>query len=181
MHQLNVNRYAVMENLRHLLSSFNSSMPLHLGFKYENPDVRQGFMSGGSGYVLTKEAIRRFVEIALATEKAQVSETKNQTHKSFCHPGERGPEDLNLGCLLHFRFRFITHRQLSFDYYTGICLERLNVTAGDSRDENQLERFLPSTLEDMICGHLKYNKFDVWFLREWSFYFPIKKVSLSNF
>nr|CAH0110649.1 unnamed protein product [Daphnia galeata] len=135
--------YAVMENMRHLLSSFNASMPLHLGFKYEHPKVRHGFMSGGSGYVLTKEAIRRFVE------KSQQSKG-NFTSGKQCVLDHEGPEDLNL----------------------GICLEELNVTAGDSRDENKVERFLPWSLEDMICGHLKNPGF--WYLREFS-YFPLKQ------
>nr|CAH0112998.1 unnamed protein product [Daphnia galeata] len=135
--------YAVMENMRHLLSSFNASMPLHLGFKYEHPKVRHGFMSGGSGYVLTKEAIRRFVE------KSQGS-TRNFTSGKQCVLDHEGAEDLNL----------------------GICLEELNVTAGDSRDENKVERFLPWSLEDMICGHLKNPGF--WYLREFS-YFPLKQ------
>ncbi|KAI9559226.1 hypothetical protein GHT06_016015 [Daphnia sinensis] len=135
--------YAVMENMRHLLSRYNASLPLHLGFKYQHPKVQQGFMSGGSGYVLTGVAIRRFVEAALARSRHLRGNLKSN---SQCVLDHQGPEDLNL----------------------GICLEELNVTAVDSRDENKVERFLPWSLEDMICGHLKNPGF--WYLREFSYY-----------
>ncbi len=85
-----------MENMRHLLSSFNASMPLHLGFRYKNPDILQGFMSGGSGYVLTKEAIRRFVEIAVVKMNSTYN-GGNLTSEEFCVPGHQGLEDVNLG------------------------------------------------------------------------------------
>ncbi len=150
-----------MENMRHLLSSFNASMPLHLGFKYEHPKVRQGFMSGGSGYVLTKEAIRRFVELK-----------SNITSGSQCVLNHEGPEDLNLGIMSRWYIllmKLISNSILS----KGICLEELNVTAVDSRDGNKVERFLPWSLEDMICGHLKNPGF--WYLREFSYY-PLKQV-----
>ncbi|KAK4016122.1 hypothetical protein OUZ56_031080 [Daphnia magna] len=136
--------YAVLENMRFLLSSFNSSAAIHLGFKYKNPGVQQGFMSGGSGYVLSKEAIRRFVEIALP--KMDSSDISSDTTGSLCVSGPKGHEDVNLGS----------------------CLENVNVTAGDSRDENKIERFLPLSLNDMI----KYPT-DT-FLQQWAFY-PIRQ------
>nr|CAH0099549.1 unnamed protein product [Daphnia galeata] len=53
--------YAIMENMRYFLSSYNTSKPLWFGHKFKTI-VRQGYFSGGAGYVLSKEATRRFVE-----------------------------------------------------------------------------------------------------------------------
>ncbi|XP_028675140.2 glycoprotein-N-acetylgalactosamine 3-beta-galactosyltransferase 1-like [Erpetoichthys calabaricus] len=52
--------YVVMENLRLLLSKHDSSQPLYLGRRF-SPYVRQGYMSGGAGYVLSRQALRRYV------------------------------------------------------------------------------------------------------------------------
>ncbi|XP_053205919.1 glycoprotein-N-acetylgalactosamine 3-beta-galactosyltransferase 1-like [Panonychus citri] len=52
--------YVVVENLRYFLSSQNSSQPIYFGCKFK-PYVHQGYMSGGAGYVLSKEALERFV------------------------------------------------------------------------------------------------------------------------
>ncbi|XP_046454474.1 glycoprotein-N-acetylgalactosamine 3-beta-galactosyltransferase 1-like [Daphnia pulex] len=53
--------YAILENLRYFLSSYNTSKPLWFGHKFKTI-VKQGYFSGGAGYVLSKEATRRFVE-----------------------------------------------------------------------------------------------------------------------
>jgi len=85
--------------MRHLLSSFDPSKALHLGFRYEDPNNGKHFMSGGSGYVLTKEAIRRFVEIGLGN-RSVVDLKGNQsssTNSSPCSIGYEGLEDVNLG------------------------------------------------------------------------------------
>ncbi|XP_064205583.1 glycoprotein-N-acetylgalactosamine 3-beta-galactosyltransferase 1 isoform X1 [Anguilla rostrata] len=53
--------YVVLDNLRYLLSKYDSDRPIYFGRRFR-PFVQQGYMSGGAGYVLSKEALRRFVE-----------------------------------------------------------------------------------------------------------------------
>uniref|UniRef100_A0A3B4UDG9 Glycoprotein-N-acetylgalactosamine 3-beta-galactosyltransferase 1 n=2 Tax=Seriola dumerili TaxID=41447 RepID=A0A3B4UDG9_SERDU len=53
--------FVVVENLRYTLSKYNSEKPLYLGRRF-TPFISQGYMSGGAGYVLSKEALRRFVK-----------------------------------------------------------------------------------------------------------------------
>lgn len=42
-----------MENLRFMLLAYNPTDPVYFGCKFK-PLVKQGYMSGGSGYVLSK-------------------------------------------------------------------------------------------------------------------------------
>ena len=92
--------YAVMENMRFMLSSFNSSTALHLGFKFkdERNKIKQGFMSGGSGYILTKEAIKKFIDILIEEESLPL---QNKNTYSICVvSGIQGTaEDMYLGDL----------------------------------------------------------------------------------
>jgi len=74
-----------MENLRYFLYSYSPEMPIYFGCKLK-PYVAQGYMSG-SGYVLSREAVRRF------NEEALVDDYK-------CWNGTEGNEDVEVGkCL----------------------------------------------------------------------------------
>ncbi|XP_034560315.1 glycoprotein-N-acetylgalactosamine 3-beta-galactosyltransferase 1 [Notolabrus celidotus] len=53
--------FVVVENLRYLLSRFDTEKPWYLGRRF-SPFINQGYMSGGAGYVLSKEALRRFIK-----------------------------------------------------------------------------------------------------------------------
>ena len=59
--------YVVVENLRHMLEPYDSAKPYWFGCKY-SPYVQSGYMSGGAGYVLSKEALKRFVEIGISED-----------------------------------------------------------------------------------------------------------------
>lgn len=73
-----------MENLRYLLSKYNSSEPIYLGHRYKFYELN--YMAGGPGYVLSKKALDLLVNRGLLHEK----------HCGFFLI----PEDLGLGrCL----------------------------------------------------------------------------------
>ncbi|CAD7086043.1 unnamed protein product [Hermetia illucens] len=114
--------YVIVENLRYMLYPYSPESPLYFGCKFK-PYVKQGYMSGGAGYVLSREAVRRFAEIG----------AKNKT---LCRADSGGAEDVEM----------------------GKCMEKVNVTAGDSRDSNGRGRFFPFVPEHhLIPGHTDKN------------------------
>ncbi|KAM3877850.1 glycoprotein-N-acetylgalactosamine 3-beta-galactosyltransferase 1-B [Diretmus argenteus] len=53
--------YVIVDNLRWVLANRTPDEPIYFGRRFK-PYTKQGYMSGGAGYVLSKEALRRFVE-----------------------------------------------------------------------------------------------------------------------
>ncbi|KAG1660853.1 Glycoprotein-N-acetylgalactosamine 3-beta-galactosyltransferase 1 [Nymphon striatum] len=78
--------FAVMENMRYMLLSHSPDEPVYFGCRFK-PYVKQGYMSGGAGYVLSRAAVKKFIEEALTDSKK-------------CRPDGRGAEDVEMGkCL----------------------------------------------------------------------------------
>jgi glycoprotein-N-acetylgalactosamine 3-beta-galactosyltransferase len=75
----------VVENLRYMLKQYNTSDPLFFGYKFK-PFVKQGYFSGGAGYVLSREALNRFVLQALSDETG-----------ILCRKSNGGAEDVEMG------------------------------------------------------------------------------------
>ena len=51
--------YVIVENMKYFLSSQDPTKPVFFGHHF-TPHVKQGYFSGGAGYVMSKEALRRF-------------------------------------------------------------------------------------------------------------------------
>lgn len=60
--------YIVMENLKLLLSKCDSKKPIYLGHHFK-VHLKQGYMSGGAGYVMSQTALRMLVEDGLNRQK----------------------------------------------------------------------------------------------------------------
>ncbi len=89
--------YVIVENLRYLLKDHDPKEPVYFGRRFK-PYVKQGYMSGGAGYVLSKEAVKRFV-------------TSGLTDPDKCREDPGGAEDLEMGqCMQNFGIRALDSR-----------------------------------------------------------------------
>jgi len=77
--------YIVVENLRYMLQPYNASEPVYFGCKFK-PYVKQGYMSGGAGYVLSREAVKRFATRGIR-DKTGI----------MCRSDGGGAEDVEMG------------------------------------------------------------------------------------
>ena len=59
--------YVIVENLKYFLRDKNASDLVYYGHHFK-PYVRNGYMSGGAGYVISKTAVEKFVELGLTNE-----------------------------------------------------------------------------------------------------------------
>ena len=68
---------------------------MHFGC-LQAPYVKGGYVSGGGGDVLSKEALRRFVDLGV----------KTKDHANVCRQDDDGSADVELGkCLIAFGVR----------------------------------------------------------------------------
>ncbi|XP_043661952.1 glycoprotein-N-acetylgalactosamine 3-beta-galactosyltransferase 1-like isoform X2 [Drosophila teissieri] len=78
--------YVIMENLRAFLHAYDFRQPVYFGNKFRQ-HVKEGYMSGGAGYVLSKMALHRLVKLGFG-------------NSSICTSRNYGYEDVELGrCL----------------------------------------------------------------------------------
>ena len=54
--------YVIMENLRQFLFHKDTRLPVFFGRRFRDPSTNQGYFTGGAGYVLSKESLKRFAE-----------------------------------------------------------------------------------------------------------------------
>lgn len=80
--------FAIMENMKYMLSAYSSDDPLYFGHRFKTKEHKYGYFSGGSGYVMSNQALRLFVEKIL-------------TNTSLCRvDSDTGSEDWNTGACM---------------------------------------------------------------------------------
>ncbi|XP_062135294.1 uncharacterized protein LOC133845001 isoform X1 [Drosophila sulfurigaster albostrigata] len=79
--------YAIIDNMRYMLHSHHKEEPIYFGCHF-HPNKDENYMSGGAGYVLSREALRRLIEHGL--------------HSSGCNRQQSGTEDFEMGVCLKY-------------------------------------------------------------------------------
>ncbi|XP_040573725.1 glycoprotein-N-acetylgalactosamine 3-beta-galactosyltransferase 1 [Lepeophtheirus salmonis] len=77
--------YVIVENLRYLLQNYSTNDPWYFGERFKLY-IKQGYMSGGAGYILSKEALKRFVSRGIADQTGVI-----------CRVDGGGNEDVEMG------------------------------------------------------------------------------------
>ncbi|XP_060086149.1 glycoprotein-N-acetylgalactosamine 3-beta-galactosyltransferase 1-like [Ylistrum balloti] len=75
--------YVILENLRHLLEPYSPKEAVYFGHHF-TPYVKQGYHSGGAGYVLSKEALRRLVINGIPSGKCTIDGYGEDRHMGGC-------------------------------------------------------------------------------------------------
>ncbi|XP_060086148.1 glycoprotein-N-acetylgalactosamine 3-beta-galactosyltransferase 1-like [Ylistrum balloti] len=75
--------YVIMENLRHLLEPYSPNEPVYFGQHFKS-HVKQGYHSGGAGYVMSKEALRRLVVKGIPSGKCWITGYDEDVHVGRC-------------------------------------------------------------------------------------------------
>lgn len=111
--------YVILENLRYFLYAYSTTDPIYFGYKMNRPDlVKQGYFSGGAGYVLSQNALHRFAE-------AMNHQLTLQPNANCKIDRDDGVEDIEM----------------------GKCMELLGIFAGDTRDDMKRGRFFLNSPE----------------------------------
>ncbi|KAK2140542.1 hypothetical protein LSH36_1321g00053 [Paralvinella palmiformis] len=130
--------YVIVENLRYMLSAHSPSEAIYFGQVF-SVIVKQGYNSGGAGYILSAEALSRFAK----------------RDASLCAQ-DRGAEDVEM----------------------GLCLEKLHVVPGDTRDKLGRSRFHCFNPQTHLHGgypdwYSKYDKYGAKKGVEWMSDYPV--------
>lgn len=73
----NGDTYYIMENLRHMLKSFDATKAIGFGCKLKSADVQQGYFSDDVGYVLSKIALIQLIDGIESDEKCKSLQDKS--------------------------------------------------------------------------------------------------------
>lgn len=74
----------MLENLRYFLYQFTTTISSYLGHRFKIDQLPEGYMAGG-GYILSKTALKKFIEELLPSDLPQ------------CHRYDDAAEDFRMG------------------------------------------------------------------------------------